>query len=92
MLRALAGVLGVIPALALAAAVAVAASSMGAPPVQMIGGVLAAAGAACMFFSEQIRTFTQIGSIRLEYKKLWHSFFQNIGLCLMLCGAWLAAG
>lgn len=87
-LRALSGVLGLIPALMAAASVALAASLLGQGIGAFLPGVLGAVGAVLLLLAEEIGAFTQIGSIRLRYAAFWHHGFFAIGLFLMLIAAW----
>lgn len=88
LLRALSGVLGVIPALMASSSIALAASLLGQGPDMLLAGVMGAVGALLLFLAEEIGVFTQIGSIRLRYAHFWHHGFFLTGLALMLIAAW----
>jgi len=88
LLRLLAGVLGMLPALTLSAALALAASSLFRPWPVPLSGVAGAAGALLAFMGDQLITITNLGGIRLKYYSIWVSFLEIGGFSLMLLGAW----
>ncbi|MBQ7785340.1 MAG: hypothetical protein IJ381_04225 [Clostridia bacterium] len=88
LLRLLAGVLGMAPALTLSAAIALAASSLFRPWPVPLAGVSAAVGALFAFMGDQLITVTNLGGIRLKYHSIWVSLLEIGGFALMLLGAW----
>lgn len=88
LLRALWGVLGTLPALCAAAAVAMAASRMAAPPPALAAAIGAALGAVLLFFSQELLAMERLGAIRLRYGALWQGMMMLTGLALVLAGAW----
>ena len=90
-LRALAGVLGLAPALAAAAGAALAAANIAQEWPLAIGGLLRALGVGLAFFSEEYDMTTQLGGIQLRYARLWRGLMETIGFFLMLTGAWVSA-
>lgn len=88
LLRALSGVLGALWALCAAAAVALAASQLAAPPVQLAAALGAALGAVLLLLALELDTMMQLGAIRLRYGGLWKELFRLTGLALVLLYAW----
>lgn len=88
-LRALAGVLGCVPALTAAAAVALAAACIFRPWPTPLCGVLSALGAGLAFMGDQLITITHLGGIRLKYHSIWVCLFMTAGYASMLLGAWI---
>lgn len=91
LLRALAGVLGVLPALMAAAAFAAVFSALSGTPSEALGAVMAAAGALLAFAGEQTVSLVTLGGIRLKLGAVWMFLFTTAGFALMLAGAWLPA-
>lgn len=91
-LRALSLVLGAVPALTAAAAVALAAAGMARAPLLAVGGMLQALGATLAFLGDRLMDITSIGGIRLRYNALWVWLLWCGGFALVLLGAWLAPG
>lgn len=90
-LRALCGVLGVAPALAGAAGVALGAATIAQEPLIAVGGVLRALGVTLAFIAWQVEMIDTLGGGRLRFGRLWHDLFSTIGFFMMLLGAWLCA-
>ena len=88
LLRALWGVLGALPALSAAAAVALAASRLAAPGLTLAAVISAAVGAALVFLARELGEMERLGGIRLRYGALWQSLALLGGLALILAGAW----
>lgn len=91
LLRALSGVLGVIPALTVAAAIAAVFSAMGETPMDGAGAAVAAVGALTAFAGEQTASLVTLGGIRLKRQEVWMYGFTTAGYALLLAGAWLRA-
>ena len=91
LLRALSGVLGTVWALCAAAAIALAASQMAAPPAQLAAALGAAVGALLLLLALELDTMTQLGAIRLRYGRLWQALFRLAALALVLLYAWTGA-
>lgn len=89
-LRALCGVLGVLPALACAAGVALGVSMIAQPLPMAAGGLARAVGAALAFLSWQVEMLDSLGG-RLPFARLWQGMTMTIGFFMMLGGAWLCA-
>ena len=87
-LRALAGVLGMAPALTAAAAIALCATCLFRPWPIPLSGVACAAGALLAFMGDQLITITNLGGIRLKYHSVWVCITEIVGFALMLLGAW----
>lgn len=87
--RVLSGVLGVVPALTAAAAIALAASSMGRAFPLPVFTILGAVGALLAFVADRMVTLTELGGIRLRFAPLWIGLSLEGGYLLMLLGAWL---
>lgn len=92
LLRALSGVLGAVPALTAAAAVALAASLMARAQPLPAAGMAGAVGALMAFCADRLMSVTELGGIRLRYTPVWISVFLETGFALMVVGAWTAAG
>ena len=92
LLRALWGVLGALPALSAAAAVALAASRLAAPPLKLAAAICSSAGAALILLARELEAMEHLGGIRLRYGALWQTVMQLLGLVLVLAGAWGAPG
>ena len=88
-LRVLTGVLGLLPALAGAAALAAAASMMGGAAAA--AGVCLAAGAVVLFMMEEARMIFEIGLVQARFAGLVIALMMLLGCALLLCGAWTAA-
>ena len=91
LLRALAGVCGVLPALTAAAAIALAATLLARPMPLPAAGICCAAGAMLAFCADRLTTLSELGGIRLRYGPVWVSAFTVLGWFLMILGAWLMA-
>lgn len=92
LLRALWGVLGALPALSAAAAVALAASRLAAPPLTLAAAVCSAVGAVLILLARELEAMEHLGGIRLRYGALWQTLMLLVGLALALAGAWGALG
>ena len=92
LLRALWGVLGALPALSAAAAIALAASRLAAPPLELAAAICSAAGAVLILLARELEAMEHLGGIRLRYGALWQTVMQLSGLVLVLAGAWGAPG
>ena len=92
LLRALWGVLGALPALSAAAAIALAASRLAAPPLELAAAICSAAGAVLILLARELEAMEHLGGIRLRYGALWQTVMQLSGLVLVLVGAWGAPG
>lgn len=90
-LRALAGVMGMLPALTAASACALAASCVFRPWPLPLSGIAGALGAILAFAGDQLITMTQLGGIRLKYHSIWVCLLMTGGFTLMLLGAWTYA-
>lgn len=91
LLRTMAGLLGVIPALMAAAAIAFAATQIARPMPLPVVGVIGAVGALLAFAADRLVIITELGGIRLRYTPIWVTSFMEIGYLLILIGAWMAA-
>ena len=91
LLRVMAGLLGVIPALMAAAAIAFAATQIARPMPLPVVGVIGAVGALLTFAADRLVIITELGGIRLRYTPIWVTSFMEIGYLLILIGAWMAA-
>lgn len=87
-LRLLSGLVGVIPALTAAAAIALAATQLALPMPAPAAGVIGACGALLAFAADRIATITELGGIRLRYTPLWNGLFLEAGFFMMVLGAW----
>ena len=90
-LRALTGVLGFVPALTAAAAIAAAVASLGEGMLPAMAAFLGAAGALFAFAGDQMVSLTALGALRLRFGYLYTFLLPVLGFCLMLGGAWLTA-
>lgn len=90
-LRALAGMMGMLPALTAASACALAASCLFRPWPLPFSGIAGALGAILTFAGDQLITMTQLGGIRLKYHSIWVCLLMTGGFTLMLLGAWTYA-
>ncbi|MBQ2990558.1 MAG: hypothetical protein IJD60_04630 [Clostridia bacterium] len=88
-LRALAGVLGAVPALMAAAAVSLAAACIFGQWPLPLSGAAGALGALLFFLSDQLINLNNLGGIRLKYYLLWVCLLQIGGFALMLAGVWI---
>ncbi|MBP3655358.1 MAG: hypothetical protein J6K32_01530 [Clostridia bacterium] len=88
-LRLLTGVLGLLPALACAAALALAASLLGGGGMMLIAGVMIAAGGVMLFAMEIIRMSVEIGLAHMFFSGLVLCALRLCGAAFLLCGAWL---
>lgn len=91
MLRALAGVCGVLPALGAASALALAATYLARPLPLPIAGLLMAVGALLTFAADRMITLRELGGIRLRYDAILVSVLLCGGMLMAICGAWMAA-
>lgn len=91
LLRALSGLLGVVPALAAAAAIALAATMLGRAMPLPAAGVIGAVGALLAFSADRLVSITELGGIRLRYTPAWIGVFMEAGYFMMLIGSWMAA-
>lgn len=89
-LRALTGVLGVIPALMAAAAIALAMTRLASPPVTLGFAMAGCAGALMEFWADRLDMITDLGGIRLRYTPIWSGLLLEAGYLLMIHGAWIA--
>ncbi len=87
-LRVLAGLLGVLPALMAAAAIALAASTMARTPTLAVGGFAAALGAVLLFLSHESEMITALGGTHTSYHRLTTSLMLVLGLVLLQAAAW----
>lgn len=91
LLRVLAGVTGVLPALTAASAVALAATCLFRPWPLPLSGAACALGAVMAFLGDELITITHLGGIRLKYHSIWVCLLMTGGFTLMLLGAWTYA-
>lgn len=89
-LRALSAVLGAIPALTAAAAVALAVTKLAMPPIEAAFAILGAMGALMAFCADRVGTLCDLGGIRLRYTPVWSGLMMEAGFFLMILGAWIA--
>ena len=89
-LRALSAVLGAIPALTAAAAIALAVTRLAMPPLEAAFALIGAAGAVMAFCSDRAGTLHDLGGIRLRYMPVWTGLMMEIGFLMMILGAWVA--
>ena len=87
-LRLLAGVTGLLPALTVAAAVAMAAACLFRPWPVPAAGVTGALGALLAFLGDELMTVYSLGGIRLKYYSIWVCLLTSAGYALMLVWAW----
>ncbi|MBR5287380.1 MAG: hypothetical protein IKU34_02175 [Clostridia bacterium] len=90
-LRVLCGLLGIAPAMACAAGIALGASTAARETMVAASGFLCAAGAALAFLSWEIGTVGELSGGRLQYYRLWQNMTRIIGFFMMLLGAWMCA-
>ena len=90
-LRALVGVLGFVPALTAAAAIAAAVASLSEGILPAAGAVLGAAGALLAFAGDETVSLTSLGALRLRFGAVYRFLLPAVGFALMLGGAWLTA-
>ena len=88
LLRALAGVMGVIPALTAAAAIALCVTRLAMPLPEAAMAVVGAAGAFLAFFADRVQMLCDIGGIRLRYTPIWTDLLMELGFFMMILGAW----
>ncbi|MGN0996798.1 MAG: hypothetical protein ACI4PG_07795 [Candidatus Ventricola sp.] len=88
LLRVLSGVTGLVPALTLAAAAAMAAACLFQPWPAPLAGAAGAAGALLAFLGDALMTLRSLGGIRLKYYSIWVCLLMSAGYVLMLVGAW----
>ncbi len=91
LLRALSGVLGMIPALTAAAAVAAVASTMPLSADAKMAALLSAAGALLAFAGYITDSVIALGAIRLRWQDIYRFMFTTGGYALMLAGAFTQA-
>lgn len=91
LLRVLAGVTGLVPALTVAAAAAMAAACLFRPWPMPLSGVAGALGALLAFLGDELITVRSLGGIRLKYYSIWVCLLMSAGYVLMLVGAWTGA-
>lgn len=91
LLRAMAGILGVVPALTAAAAIAAVFTSSGGPATALTGAALGALGALLAFAGDQTTSMVELGGIRLKLQDVYRFMFTTAGFALMIAGAWLSA-
>ena len=91
LLRAMSGVLGVIPALAVAASVTLAVSYAFKPLETIVSGVLGALGVLFLFCGDRMTTLHDLGGIRLRFEPFWNTLFTVGGLLMVVLGAWIGA-
>ena len=89
-LRALSAVLGAVPALTAAAAIAMGVTRLAMPPLEAAFALLGAMGALMAFFADRVRTLCDLGGIRLRYTPVWTGLMMEAGFLLMIFGAWIA--
>ena len=90
-LRVLCGLLGIVPALACAAGIALGASTVARGVVIALSGILRATGVSLSFLSWEIGTNGELSGGRLRYFRVWQNLTMMIGFFMMLLGAWLSA-
>ena len=90
-LRVLCGLLGIVPALACAAGIALGASTVARETMLALSGILRAMGVLLAFLSWEIGTNGELSGGRLNYFRLWQNLTMMIGFFMMLLGAWLSA-
>ena len=54
-----------------------------------LAGIAGAGGALLAFSADRLISITELGGIRLRYTPIWVNAFLEIGLMLMVIGAWL---
>lgn len=91
MLRVLTGLLGVLPALAAAAALSVAASLIGVSPLAAIYGFMIAGGVMLLFLTEQLYMIDRIGLVPIPLNGLITCALSLLGHALLITAAWLMA-
>ena len=91
LLRILTGLLGVLPALAAAAALSVAASLIGLSVLEAVLGVLMAAGAVFLFMTEQLYMIDRVGMVPVPLAGLITCALTLLGHLMMLASAWALA-
>ena len=91
MMRALSGVLGMLPALMAAACLALGASQMGAGLAAAMAGAALMAGSLLLFAAELIRTASQLGNAGIAHAALYARLCQLGGLMLLITGAFTGA-
>lgn len=91
LLRALAGVMGMAPALTAAAAAALAATCVFRPWPLPLSGAASALGAMAAFLGDELIAIRNLGGIRLRYYSIWVCLLMCAGYALMLLGAWCYA-
>jgi len=90
LLRALAGICGALPALTVAAAIALATSMLARPMPMPLAGALGAAGAMLAFCGDRLITLRELGGIRLRYGPVWSGLFMGLGFLTMILGTWMS--
>lgn len=88
-LRALCGVLGLLPALMCACAAALGMATAAAALPEAIGGFVRGIGAALVFLSEETGMVALLGGNRLRFGRLWQRLLGFMGFFMMLLAAWL---
>ncbi len=90
-LRLLCGILGIAPALACAAGLALGASMAAQGTVLAASALLRAAGVTLAFIAWQVEMIDALGGERLAYGRLFSGLPMMLGFFMMLLGAWLCA-
>lgn len=91
LLRAMDGVLGVLPALTVSAAIAAVFALAGQLDGALAGAMLGALGALLAFAGDLTASITTLGGIRLRGQDFYLVLFTTAGYLLMIAGAWLMA-
>ena len=91
LLRALRGVLGVLPALTVSAAIAAVFALAGRLDGMLAGATLGALGVLLAFVGDLTAAITTLGGIRLKGQDFYLVLFTTAGYLLMIAGAWLMA-
>lgn len=89
LLRVLAGITGLVPAMTAAAAIALAAAWLFQPLPVAAAGILGALGATLAFLGEELIIIHNLGGIRLKYHSIWVCLLTVGGFLMMLLGVWL---
>ena len=89
LLRAMATVLGAVPALTAAASIAAAFAASSGTNAQVAAAALGALGACLAFVGEQLASAIALGGIRLRHQDVYLFLLTTVGFALMIGGAWL---
>ncbi|MBQ8093441.1 MAG: hypothetical protein IJ242_07690 [Clostridia bacterium] len=87
-LRILSGVLGIMPALLVAATVSFSATQMGSGIEEIVRGIVRILGAILLFLGDRLEALYSLGSMRLPFSVFLLWFNNTFGLLFLVLAAW----